>query len=59
MVGFELFGGSMDAITTVGLVLGEAVALYVGYGVLASAVGATVLDTIGADTIGSDTTGGE
>ncbi|WP_198665756.1 MULTISPECIES: DUF7512 family protein [Haloprofundus] len=46
---FESLSGSMEAITTIGLVLGEAIALYVGYGVLSRVVGEPVLDAIGGE----------
>ncbi|WP_254546980.1 DUF7512 family protein [Halomarina pelagica] len=37
------------AAATVGLVLAEAIALYVGYGALSSVAGSTVLERIGGD----------
>ncbi|MFC4360523.1 hypothetical protein ACFO0N_21460 [Halobium salinum] len=41
--------GSAEAIATIGLVLAEAIALYVGYGALSSVVGETILDAVGGD----------
>ncbi|WP_254538807.1 DUF7512 family protein [Halomarina litorea] len=49
MVGIEAVSGSAGAIATVGFVLGEALALYVGYGALASLVGSPLLDAVGGD----------
>ncbi|WP_254538458.1 DUF7512 family protein [Halomarina litorea] len=44
-----VLSGSTGAVTTVGLVLGEALVLYVGYGVLGGLVRGTVLDAVGGD----------
>jgi hypothetical protein len=44
-----VLSGSTGAITTVSLVLGEALVLYVGYGVLGSLVGPRVLDAAGGE----------
>ncbi|ELZ32039.1 hypothetical protein C474_07742 [Halogeometricum pallidum JCM 14848] len=49
MLGLETASGSVEAITTIGLVLVEAVVLYVGYGALSSLVGQTVLDAVGGE----------
>ncbi|MDS0292609.1 DUF7512 family protein [Halogeometricum luteum] len=48
MSGVEAVSG-MEAITTVGLVLAEAVVLYVGYGALGGLVESAVLDALGGD----------
>ncbi|WP_167768374.1 DUF7512 family protein [Haloarcula amylovorans] len=49
MFGLESLSGSAQAVTTVGLVFAEAIALYVGYGALSSTLGPTVLDALGGD----------
>ncbi|WP_425499011.1 DUF7512 family protein [Halobium salinum] len=49
MLGIESMSGSAEAIATIGLVLAEAIALYVGYGALSSVVGETILDAVGGD----------
>ncbi|MFB6121482.1 MAG: hypothetical protein ABEJ68_10245 [Halobacteriaceae archaeon] len=49
MFGLESASASVQAATTVGLVFGEAMALYVGYGVLSSALGDTMRDALGGD----------
>jgi hypothetical protein len=45
VVGLEALSG-MQAVTTVGAVLGEAVVLYAGYGVVVQSVGSSVLDVL-------------
>ena len=49
MFGIESLSGSAQAVATVGLVLAEAIALYVVYGALSSTVGSTVIDALGGD----------
>ncbi|MFC5973625.1 hypothetical protein ACFPYI_20030 [Halomarina salina] len=44
-----VLSGSTGAVTTVGLVLGEALVLYVGYGVLDGLVRSRVLDAAGGE----------
>jgi hypothetical protein len=46
MFGVESLGGLADAAVTVGIVLGEAMALYVGYGALARLVWPPVVDAL-------------
>ncbi|MFH5796993.1 hypothetical protein [Haladaptatus sp. CMAA 1911] len=45
MVGIEALSG-VQAAATVGAVLGEAVVLYAGYGVVVQSVGSSVLDVL-------------
>ncbi|WP_435130017.1 DUF7512 family protein [Halobaculum sp. D14] len=47
MFGLESMNGSVQAVATVGLVLSEAIALYVVYGALSSTVGSAVIDAVG------------
>jgi len=49
MFGFENLSGSAQAIATVGIVLAEAFALYLAYGLLSNTVGATVVDALGGN----------
>jgi hypothetical protein len=49
MFGIESVSGSAQAVATVGLVLAEAIVLYVVYGALSSTVGSTVIDALGGD----------
>ncbi|WP_425601201.1 DUF7512 family protein [Haloplanus halobius] len=47
MFGLESLSSSTQAVATVGLVLAEAIVLYVGYGALSNTVGPAVVDAIG------------
>lgn len=47
MFGLELLSGTAHAVAIVGIVLTEAIALYVGYGALTQIVGPTVRETLG------------
>ena len=49
MFGFEALSGSVEAAATVGLVLTEAIVLYVGYGALSGLAEPTILDVVGGD----------
>ncbi|WP_396612796.1 hypothetical protein ACH9L7_05845 [Haloferax sp. S1W] len=49
MFGIETLTGSSQAAALVGVVLVEAMVLYVGYGALESAVGSTVLELLGGN----------
>lgn len=49
MFGLENLTGSAQAAATVGLVLAEAVALYVGYGALSSVAGSALIDALGGE----------
>ncbi|WP_254839753.1 DUF7512 family protein [Natronomonas marina] len=49
MIGIESFGGWTQAGRVIGLVLVEAIVLYVGYGLLESVVGPTITDAIRGD----------
>ncbi|EJN58453.1 hypothetical protein SAMN04487950_0992 [Halogranum rubrum] len=49
MFGIEALSGSMQAVVLVGLVLSEAIALYVGYGGLVRLVGPTVVNALGGE----------
>ncbi|EMA42074.1 DUF7512 family protein [Halococcus hamelinensis] len=49
MLGLEIMSGSAEAMLTMGLVLVEAIALYVGYGALTGLIGSQVLDVVGGD----------
>ncbi|SIR91579.1 hypothetical protein SAMN05421858_4497 [Haladaptatus litoreus] len=49
MFGLETLSSSVQAVVTVGLVLTEAITLYVGYGIFSSVAGETVLEMIGGD----------
>jgi hypothetical protein len=46
MVGLEALGANLQAVGLVGVVLGEAIALYVGYGALERLVGDRVTDLL-------------
>ena len=46
MLGFESLSGNLLAATLIGLVLAEAIVLYVGYGILESSLGKRVTDLI-------------
>ncbi|WP_281194575.1 hypothetical protein [Halorubrum sp. F4] len=49
MIGTELLAGaspSVQALAVIGIVLLEAIALYVGYGAVEEAIGPTVLDRL-------------
>lgn len=49
MIGVEFMSESMEAMSTIGLVLFEAIALYGGYGALSSLVGSRILDIVRGD----------
>ena len=49
MFGFETLSGSTEAAATVGIVLVEALALYVGYGTLTGTVGSAVVRAVGGE----------
>jgi hypothetical protein len=49
MFGIEAASGSMEAAVTVGIVLAEAIVLYVGYGALGGLVESAVLDALGGE----------
>lgn len=49
MFGIETLSGSTQAAATVGLVLAEAVLLYVGYGALSSTVASRVIEAVGGE----------
>ncbi|WP_458207598.1 DUF7512 family protein [Haladaptatus sp. NG-SE-30] len=46
MVGIESFGGNVQAVSTVGIVLVEAIVLYVGYGALSRVMGDEIMDAV-------------
>lgn len=47
MLGLEQLTGNAQAAALVGLVLGEAIVLYVGYGLLESSLGERVTELVG------------
>ena len=49
MFGLELLGGTAQAMATVGIVLVEAIVLYVGYGALAYVTGPQIRETLGGN----------
>ncbi|SEW31423.1 DUF7512 family protein [Natrinema salifodinae] len=49
MFGLETLGGSAQAAMTVGLVLAEAIALYVGYGAMTRLAGPTARNALRGD----------
>jgi hypothetical protein len=49
MFGIETLSGTMQAVALVGLVLVEAITLYVGYGGLVRVLGPTVVDALGGE----------
>lgn len=49
MFGIETLSGTAQAMAIVGVVLAEAIALYVGYGALARITSPTVLNALGGD----------
>lgn len=49
MFGLQSLSGSAQAVATVGVVLAEAIGLYLAYGLLSNTVGATVIDALGGD----------
>lgn len=49
MFGLETLTGPGQAVAIVGLVFGEAIVLYVGYGALNSVAGTAILDKLGGD----------
>jgi hypothetical protein len=49
MFGIESLSGSTQAAATVGLVLAEAILLYVGYGALGRTVGPRVIEAVGGE----------
>jgi len=49
MIGVESVGGWSQAAVVIGMVLLEAIVLYVGYGALEHLVGSTVTDAIRGD----------
>ncbi|MFB6188326.1 MAG: hypothetical protein ABEI57_00435 [Halapricum sp.] len=49
MFGIESMGAPAQAAFTVGVVLTEAAALYVVYGLLSAIAGSTVLDAVGGE----------
>lgn len=49
MVGIETLSGSTQAVATVGLILSEAITLYIGYGALTRIAGSTVHEALGGD----------
>jgi len=49
MFGIETLSGPLHAAALVGLVLAEALVLYVGYGLLSAVATATVLDDLEGD----------
>ena len=49
MIGLETLTGPTHAVATVGLVLGESVALYFGYGAVNAAIAPVLLGTIEED----------
>lgn len=49
MFGIETLSGSAQAAATVGLILSEAIALYIGYGALTRITGSTVHEALGGD----------
>lgn len=49
MFGIETLSGTMQAVALVGLVLLEAIALYIGYGGLVRVLGPTVVNAIGGE----------
>lgn len=46
MFGLETLSGSTQAVVTVGLVLAEAITLYVGYGAMTKIAGPVALDVL-------------
>jgi hypothetical protein len=49
MLGLESLSGTMLAVATVGIVLVEAMVLYVGYGALSRVAGPQVLDAVSGE----------
>ncbi|GAA0305419.1 hypothetical protein J2752_002882 [Halarchaeum rubridurum] len=49
MLGLETLSGPLQAVGTVGVVLAEALALYVGYGALSHLAQSTILTTVRGD----------
>jgi len=49
MIGVESLGGSGQAAAVIGIVLLEAIVLYVGYGALEKLVGSKIIATIRGD----------
>lgn len=49
MIGFEILGGSAQAVATIGLVLAEAITLYLGYGAVTRIVSPAALELLGGE----------
>ena len=49
MFALELLGGTSQAVATVGIVLAEAIVLYIGYGALTLIVGPPIRETLEGD----------
>ena len=49
MFGLEIVSGSTEAISTMGLILVEAITLYAGYGALSGLIRSQVLDVVGGE----------
>lgn len=49
MIGLEILGGSAQAVATIGLVLAEAITLYLGYGAVTRIVSPAALELLGGE----------
>lgn len=49
MIGLETLGGSAQAVATIGVVLAEAVTLYVGYGAVTRIASPAVIELLGGE----------
>ncbi|WP_457590066.1 DUF7512 family protein [Halalkalicoccus salilacus] len=49
MIGPEILGSSAQAVATIGLVLAEAITLYVGYGAVTRLASPTALELLGGE----------
>lgn len=49
MIGLEILGSSAQAVATIGLVLAEAITLYLGYGVVTRIVSPAALELFGGE----------
>ncbi|ADJ13984.1 DUF7512 family protein [Halalkalicoccus jeotgali] len=49
MIGLETLGGSAQAVGTIGVVLAEAITLYVGYGTVTRIASPVVLKLLGGE----------
>ncbi|KYH26402.1 hypothetical protein HAPAU_15000 [Halalkalicoccus paucihalophilus] len=49
MIGLDVLGSSVQAVTTVGFVLAEAITLYLGYGAVTRLVSPAALELLGGE----------